>query len=190
MNLDWDRKATWWGLTALLVVLGVAWIALTRVPAEAIAARNDHPPMPLTGFAAPDFTLETLEGETLTLSDLRGEVVLLNFWATWCPPCRAEMGAIQQVYEQYRDHDFVVLAANLQESEAQVTAFAAESGLTFPILMDRAGQVFALYQVKALPSTFFIDRAGVIREVAVGGPLPRAFIESQVAPLSAEGGGE
>jgi len=190
MNLDSNSKTTWRALMALLLVLGVAWIALNRVPAQVAAARDPRPPLPRTGFTAPDFALETLDGQTLTLSDLRGQLVLVNFWATWCPSCRAEMPAIQQVYEQYRDQGFMVLAVNMQESNTQVTAFAGQSGLAFPILMDTSGRVFDLYRVNALPSTFFVDGAGVIREVIVGGPMARAFVESRVTSLLAEAGGE
>lgn len=190
MKLNWNRKTTWLGLMALLLATGTVWIALSKVPAEMVAVRAGNSPLPRKGFAAPDFALETLDGQTVTLSDLQGQAVLVNFWASWCLPCREEMPAIQQVYEQYHDQGFVVLAVNLQEQDAQVAAFADQLGLTFPILMDRDGSVFDRYQVSALPSTFFVDQAGVIQDVAVGGPLSRAFIESQVAPLLVQGGSE
>lgn len=188
--MNWDSKTTWRGLMALLLALGVAWIAISRVPAEAASARSDRAPLPQTGFAAPDFTLETLNGQTVSLLSLRGQAVLINFWATWCPPCRAEMPAIQQVYDRYRDRGFTVLAVNLQESDAQVAAFAEQLGLTFPIPMDRSGSVFAQYRVRALPSTFFIDKRGIIQNVTVGGPMAEAFIESHVADLLAGDGGK
>lgn len=167
---------------ALLLMAGLGWITLSRVPAGA-AAHSQRPPSPQVGFAAPDFSLETLDGETMSLSDLRGQAVLVNFWATWCPPCRQEMPAIQQLYEQYRDQDFTVLAVDLQESEAQVVAFTGQMGLTFPILIDPGGQVFSQYGVRALPSTFFVDPNGVIQEIALGGPLAPAYLESQVVSL-------
>ena len=188
--MKWNSKTTWRGLIVLLLVLGVAWIAVSRVPDEEAQARVDRPPAPQAGFAAPDFSLETRDGETVSLSELRGQVVLVNFWATWCPPCRAEMPAIQQVYDQYSDQGFTVLAVDVSEGDAQVTAFADERGLTFPILMDRDGAVSIRYQVRAMPSTFFIDQAGVIQEVTLGGPMSEAFIESQVTGLLAEGGSE
>lgn len=175
---------------ALLLTLGVAWIALSRAPEQVAAALNGRPSLPQTGFTAPDFTLEMLGGGAVSLSELRGQPVLINFWATWCPPCRAEMPAIQRVYERYRDQGFTVLAVDLQESEAQVAAFAGEMELTFPILMDRDGSVFARYRVMGLPSTFFVDQAGIIQEVTVGGPMTEAFIESQVTGLLTAGGGE
>jgi len=188
--MNWNSKTTWHGLMALLLALGVAWIALSRVPADAISARTDRPPAPQVGFAAPDFALETLDGQTIRLSDLRGQAVLINFWATWCPPCRAEMPAIQQVYDRYRDRGFTVLAVNLQEGDPQVASFAARLDLTLPILMDRSGDVFARYRGRALPSTFFVDRAGIIQNVTVGGPMAQAFLESQVTDLLVKGGGE
>jgi peroxiredoxin len=186
--MNWDRKIAWRGLMALLLVLGILWIALSRVPGEDALARTDRPPAPQAGFAAPDFTLETRNGETISLSALRGQVVLVNFWATWCPPCRAEMPAIQHVYERYQDQGFTVLAVDVGEADAQVAAFADEQGLTFPILLDRDTSVSHRYQVRAMPSTFFIDRSGVVHEVTLGGPMTEAFIESQVTGLLAEGG--
>jgi peroxiredoxin len=174
----------------LLLVLGIAWIALSRAPGDEVLARNRRPPSPQAGFAAPNFTLQTQDDETVSLTDLRGQVVLVNFWATWCPPCRAEMPAIQHVYEQHKDQGFTVLAVDVQEGDAQVTAFADEQGLTFPILIDRDGSVAARYQVRAMPSTFFVDQAGVIREVTLGGPMTEAFIESQVTSLLAADGAE
>jgi peroxiredoxin len=188
--MNWESRTAWRMLMGALLVLGIGWTAASRVTGEQVAARSERSPSPQAGFAAPDFTLETLDGKTVSLSDLRGQAVLINFWATWCPPCRAEMPAIQQVYEQYRDQGFTVLAVDLQEGDAQVAAFVEELGLTFPILMDREGTVAGRYQVKALPSTFFVDREGVIQEVTLGGPMTAAFIESQVSSLLATEEGE
>lgn len=187
ININWDNKPTWYGLMALLLALGLAWIALSRVPAEA-AARSQRPSSPQVDAIAPDFSLKTLAGGTLRLSDLRGQAVVINFWATWCPPCRAEMPAIQRVYAKYRGQNFTVLAVDLQESEAQVADFIGQMGLTFPILIDQEGTVFARYRVNGLPSTFFVDRQGVIRNIAIGGPMAEAFIDSQVADLLAQSG--
>ncbi len=188
--MNWESKNTWRGLMTLLLALGMAWIALSRAPEQVAVAKVGPPPSPQTGFTAPDFTLDILGGGTVSLSDLRGQAVLVNFWATWCPPCRAEMPAIQRVYDRYRDQGFTVLAVDLQESDAQVAAFAEDMGLTFPILMDRDGSVFARYRVMALPSTFFVDRDGIIRELTVGGPMTEAFIESQVTSLLATSKGD
>ncbi len=160
-----------------------------RRPGGATGERIPH------GFAerrllAPDWALESLDGDRLTLSGLRGQVVVLNFWATWCPPCRNEMPAIEEVYRTYRDQGLAVMAINVQEAEQQTRAFVDEMGLTFPVLPDRDGSVSTIYRVTSLPTTFVIDRAGTIREIAVGGPLSRAYIASTVAPLLAEEGDE
>jgi peroxiredoxin len=186
MALDWNSRTTWQVLVGLLLALGAVWIALSREPTNVAAIVDDPPALPQKGFAAPDFELETLSGRTIALSELRGQVVLINFWATWCPPCRAEMPAIQQVYEQYRDQGFEVLAVNLQEQDAQMSAFVEERGLTFPILPDRDGSVSLVYRVTSIPTTFFVDRSGIIQEIIVGGPLARALIESKVTALLAQ----
>ena len=95
------------------------------------------------------------------LHSLRGQAALINLWATWCPPCRAEMPAIQQVYERFRDQGFVVLAVNQQEDAARVVAYMNEQRLTFPALLDSDALVGAAYQVRVLPSSFFLDRRGL-----------------------------
>ncbi|MBM3123173.1 MAG: TlpA family protein disulfide reductase, partial [Chloroflexi bacterium] len=124
------------------------------------------------------------------LSDLRGQVVVLNVWATWCPPCRAEMPALQALHEQRGDDGVVVLGVNstIQDSEQAVRDFATEYALTFPIGLDRDGQATRLYQVRALPSTYFIDRQGIIRRVVVGGPLDPSVLETTVLEMLEEGG--
>ena len=188
--LDWSKRRTWHWAMALLALLGVAWTALSRV--DRAAPDRGTPPevLPRKGYLAPDWVLESLSGERFTLSGLSGQVVVLNFWATWCPPCRSEMPAIEQVYRTHRDQGLTVIAVNVQEAQEQTQAFVEEMGLTFPVLADRDGSVSTRYRVTSLPTTFIIDRAGVIREVAVGGPLSRAYIASAVAPLLAREEGE
>ncbi len=191
-DLDQSSKTRWLWLMIMLTILGAGWIVLSRdlfQPAR-VDGRPEAAALPRKGYAAPDFTLQTLDGRSMTLSDLRGRAVLINFWATWCPPCRLEMPAIQQVHNQYRDQGFEILAVNLQEQNAQVSAFAEEMDLTFPILFDRDGSVTNTYLVRSLPTTFFVDRSGVIQEIIVGGPMPYALIESTIAPLLAQEGGE
>jgi peroxiredoxin len=141
--------------------------------------------MPQVGFQAPDFELENSTGETIRLSELRGRPVLVNVWASWCPPCRAEMPAMQTVYQQYQDQGFIVLAVNATDQDDRQDAldFAQEWQLSFPILFDTQGQVSRQYQVRSLPTSFFIDPQGVIREVVVGGPMAEALLRIRVEQL-------
>jgi peroxiredoxin len=176
-----------WGAVMLLAVaVSVFWIWLSFVPAS--ATTGGLIPSPREGFLAPDFTLDTLDGSQITLSDLRGKVVVVNLWTSWCPPCRAEMPAIENVYQANKEQGLEVLAVNstFQDSEANAAAFVQEMGLTFPILLDRDGGVSNRYQLRALPTTYFIDRQGVIRSVVPGGPMSESLIQSKVADLLAE----
>lgn len=112
--------------------------------------------------AAPDFTLRDLNGNSVSLSNFRGNVVFLNFWATWCPPCRSEMPSMDRLYGQLRGRGFVVLAVDKQENRRQVEKFMKHYGLSFPALLDTDGKVSSLYGIRGLPSTFIIDSGGKI----------------------------
>jgi len=116
---------------------------------------------------APDFTLQTLEGRTVTLSALRGQVVFLNFWATWCPPCREEMPSIERLYRALRDQGLVVLAVDVDESPERVAKFVKDFRLGFPVLLDAGSHVFSSYGAPGLPTTILIDRQGRV----IGGAL-------------------
>lgn len=121
-----------------------------------------------TGQTAPDFEVATLEGETVKLSDFRGEPVIINFWATWCPPCRAEMPDFQELYET---EDVEILAVNLTESEQSeqgIEDFIDELGLTFPIPMDVESDVSEMYEVQAYPTSYIVDSEGKVQFVARG----------------------
>lgn len=122
------------------------------------------------GNIAPDFELETLDGEAVKLSDYRGEKVLLNFWATWCPPCRAEMPDMQKVHEENRD-DGVILAVNVRETEqsdTNVKNFIDEYGISFEVLSDADTVVSNIYNAHQLPTSYFIDSEGRIDNLAIG----------------------
>lgn len=125
-------------------------------------------PGPAEGSLAPDFALQDLQGNTIQLSQLRGQVVLINFWATWCGPCRLEMPVIQDRFERYKDQGFTVLAVNFDEPEDLVKAFGEELSLTFPLLLDPGGEVQQLYRVRGYPTTVMVDRDGMIRAVHIG----------------------
>ena len=119
------------------------------------------------GNKAPDIELANLEGDTVRLSDLNGEPVLINFWATWCTPCVAEMPTIQKYYEE-TGKAFNVLAVNADEPEIEVQRFVDELGLTFDVLLDPGGETQDLYQLRGYPSTFILDNRGIIRALHVG----------------------
>ena len=166
-------------LFSAIIVLGAAWTLMSADKAG--VSRAGKIPAPQEGFLAPDFTLERLDGEEIRLSDLRGKVVLLNFWATWCPPCRSEMPAFQEAYADYEEEGFVILAVNAtrQDTPEKVVAFIAEYGLSFPVVLDEKGEVNQLYLVQSLPTSFFIDEEGIIQEVVIGG-IAEAMVRSRV----------
>lgn len=135
------------------------------------------------GNTAPDFTLETLSGEQATLSDYRGKKVMLNFWATWCPPCRAEMPAMQNFYT---DNDVEVLAVNLIDTETDkqdVVDFVDSFGLTFSILLDEGNQVALNYAIRPIPTTYMIDTNGVIQKKSFG-PMNQEQMEQALASMN------
>jgi cytochrome c biogenesis protein CcmG/thiol:disulfide interchange protein DsbE len=143
---------------------------------------------PQAGFLAPVFTLTDLTGQEVHLSDYRGQVVLLNFWASWCPPCRAEMPAIQQVYQNYQDQGLVVLAidAAYQDLPDNMQTFLGSFTHSFSILRDESGKVNHSYAISSLPTTFFIGRDGTIRDLVVGGPMTLAGLSKRVESLLRE----
>jgi peroxiredoxin len=183
-------RSRWNTLLLATLLLGGLYIAATRVgpePPVALSGPREAAatPAPRVGHPAPDFTLARLDGAQVRLADLRGQVVLINVWATWCPPCRAEMPMIQEAYERYGERGFAVLAVNAREDAATVAAYMHDGGLSFPALLDSDGAVGAAYQASIMPSSFFVDRTGVIRAVYKG-PLSRGVIAGTVEQLLAE----
>ncbi len=182
-------RGWWWRWPGwLLVLAALVWTTARRTdPAVLVQGR---PPAPQVGFQAPDFTLTTLDGQTLTLSELRGRPVILNFWASWCPPCKAEMPAMQRVYEDYQAQGLHIVAVNSTTTDPlpNVQAFVDQYGLTFPIPLDQEGRVFAAYRVYSLPTTFFIDAQGVIQDIVIGGPMAEALLRGRAEALLTSGG--
>jgi len=111
---------------------------------------------------APDFELELFTGEEMRLSDLKGKVVVLNFWASWCPPCRREMPGFEKTWREYEERGVVFVGVAVQDYEPDSRAFAEEVGITYPIGMDRDGRIFDKYRPTAMPTTFMINRDGIV----------------------------
>ena len=132
--------------------------------------------------SAPDFTLENMDGDKLSLSDFHGQVVMLNFWATWCPPCRREIPSMESIYQDLGKDGFVVLAVNEFEDPDHVFAYTGQLSVdpTFPVLFDRDSTVSQLYGVKGLPTTVLIDKQGKMVYRAVGG---RDFDHAEVRDI-------
>jgi peroxiredoxin len=124
--------------------------------------------LPLMGAIAPDFALINFKGDSVSLSQFRGRPVVINFWATWCMPCRKEMPAFQRAFEAYQEDGLIILAVNFEEESNLVRPFVEEFGLTYEILYDTNAKVSQTYQVTGLPRTIFVDRQGVIQHIRIG----------------------
>jgi peroxiredoxin len=138
---------------------------------------------------APDFTLKDTKGKQFSLKDYRGKVVMLNFWATWCPPCRREMPSMERLHQKLKGKNFVVLALNQREGDDQIFIFTGEIGmdLTIPILFDKDSSVSSAYGIPGLPTTFLIDKKGNMRFRAVGGrDFDHPEVEKQIQQLMQE----
>ena len=132
------------------------------------------------GFPAPNFTFPDLNGQQVSLSDLRGKVVLVNIWATWCPPCRQEMPSIQKLYERFKGENFEILAVSIDSTGREVVApFMRTMNLTFPALLDPGENIRPLYGVTGVPESFIIDKEGIVVEKIIG-PIdwatPKVFL--------------
>ena len=167
-------RTRWNILIVVLLIAGLAWIWVNRLPAGDASAAGALPPAPAVGHPAPDFTLTTAAGETFKLSELRGTPVVLNFWATWCPPCRAELPELQAASQRLAGQ-VAIVGVNQAETPAEVQAFAEKLGLSFTIPLDQSADVSRLYRVRSLPTTFFIDRSGIIRQMQIG-PVTEATL--------------
>lgn len=143
------------------------------------------PAEPVPGAPAPDFMLKTLDGNELNLSQFQGQPVMINFWASWCPPCRLEMPELVLAYEIHQPEGFTILAINLtiQDSIPDVKAFVDEFNMTFPVLLDETGEVtMVLYRLRGLPTSVFIGRDGQIKRVHIGA-MTAEQIEAFIAEI-------
>jgi peroxiredoxin len=137
-------------------------LAFTAFAATSLASSG------LTGQSAPDFALKSSSGENLRLSEFRGDVVMVNFWATWCGPCRQEMPLLDELYARYGRVGFSLLGVNIDDNQSKAMTMISELGVDFPVLFDSSKEVSKLYDVDAMPVTVLIDREGTVRFVHQG----------------------
>ncbi|MFW5996115.1 MAG: TlpA family protein disulfide reductase [Halanaerobiaceae bacterium] len=157
MKKKWATVITMFVILTLTISTG-----LTQTRAE----EEDIPVGTETGEQAPNFTLENLEGEEVSLDDYRGEKIFLNFWATWCPPCKSEMPDIQKLHED--NENITILTINLQENKNQAETYLQQNDLSFPVLLDTEGEAGNKYLVRSIPTTYIIDKEGIIKDQHIG----------------------
>ncbi len=166
-----------------LVSIGIMFFLLLNNTA---ASTQDFSTVPAkVDFAAPELTLEDLSGESVSLKDHLGNVVLVNLWATWCPPCREEMPTLQSFYEKYKANGFVLVAINQEETADVVEPFVKEFGLTFPVWLDIDYLAQREFNTMNLPSSYVIDRNGRVRLMWIGG-ISKKNLEKYVPDLIEE----
>ena len=173
-----QRLQTAVGAVVVLVIVAIALVVILSSGGGAGAVGE----ISQSADGSWEFVLSDLDGNAVHLSDYRGKVVLLNLWATWCPPCAREMPGLQSFYSAYHDEGFELLAINDRESAAQIRAFADSLGVTFPILMDQTGNVIRAFRIEGLPTSILLDQDG--REVARWSGMVRpSMLEERVLPL-------
>lgn len=169
-------KRYWMRLILLLIMIGLIGFALYQV------IETGKPNRPQVGDLAPDFQLTTLAGEQVSLKQLRGKAVVLNFWGSWCEPCRTEMPALNEIHRRYQTEGITVIGINIAETDVAAMQFVKQYQLAFPIWMDRDREVVNLYQIGSIPSTYFIDPEGRIAYVKEG-PLLLSELEKIILSL-------
>jgi thiol-disulfide isomerase/thioredoxin len=166
------------------LILGVGLGALVLLSSGSFTTGRPAQQPPTIGEPARDFELQRLDGGTQKLSDLKGKAVLLNFWATWCPPCKEEMPLLEQLGKKYSEK-LVILGINDQEGDDLVKEYTRSNQIHFPILMDRTGNISDLYLVRNYPTSFFIDADGVLRAQHLG-ILQEKFLDPYLKAIGIE----
>ncbi len=176
-------------MTVALLCAALALSACSGLSLGALnppAAGSGRPTTVKIGDLAPDINLTSLTGDSIILSQMQGKAVLVNFWATWCGPCREEFPALVRAYKKFQDQGLVVLGVNTQDenSDDGVRTFMRNSLVNFPIVRDIGDRLSRAYRINGLPTSVFIDRKGVVRDIVVGGPMTDDFIEKQFGKIN------
>ena len=166
--------------TGLIVGVGLI-LAAVVLSVVLLSDRGSSAPVRV-GAAMPDFTLNGVTGEAVHLADYKGQVVLVNAWATWCPPCKAEMPTLDDFYRSHHAQGFQLLAINSGDSQAEVASFIAQTQYTFPVLLDSGENVLNRLGVRGLPTSFVVGRDGLVKVIHIGEFLPQD-LQAEVAPL-------
>ncbi len=174
------------------VIVGLVWYfdrpdAATSQAITLTASASG--PAPRVGREAPDFEVKGLDGQTYRLSDFRGRPVWINFWATWCPPCRAENPDIQEVYEANADKGLVILALSIGESTETVRGYVQRTKLTYTVGLDQTTEIAARYRIVGIPTHYFVDKDGIIRDWRIGSMSKKTMekkVDAIIAPAAAE----
>ena len=170
-------------LTAILVIIFVLGLITTGCQSKG-DLNGGLGEAPQIGKPAPDFQFSNPDGQSVSLSDFRGKPVLINFWQIRCPDCRSEMPYIQQVYDEWSDKGLVILAINMGESSSKVSEFMKSYNLSFPVLLDKGGNVAQKYNIRGrIPVTFFIDEDGIIKRMKIGAFISAAEIENSLSEI-------
>ncbi len=168
------RRWVGWALIVVLAGAVVIW------GAAQVAARTAPPRI---GGPAPDFALESTEGQEVSLAAQRGKPTVVVFVASWCEVCREEMPTMVETFRAHEEHSIVFLGVDAYEEDDVAQQFKEEFQIPFPLLVDANGEVTEQYRVNGTPTTFFIDSNGILRDVVVGGPLDRAYLDNEIAAL-------
>ena len=150
-------------LIAALLVSGLSFFYLQNTATKVAAEVGTE-----IGMEAPGFSLVNMNNQEVSLSDYQGKKVFLNFWASWCPPCRKEMPDMQKLHEEYGSEEVAILAVNVGESKSTAANFMMQNGLSFPVLLDNSKDTARNYLVRGIPSSYFLDQNGIIEEKVVG----------------------
>ena len=165
--------------TALLAAVVAAVLAVVTLLATGLSRDSSVAASPLIGRAAPDFTLAQLDGPPLTLSQLRGQVVIVNFWASWCKECHTEQSALNETWQQFRDSEVVVVGVNFQDTRDDARSYVRTGGISYPVVEDADSRTALAYGLRGIPETFIIDRSGRIVDRVIG-PVEAAKLASQI----------
>jgi thiol-disulfide isomerase/thioredoxin len=166
-------------LSAALLLILVSLLLITGCANETTTATRG----PYVGNLAPEFNFVNFEGNYISLDSFRGKPVLLNFWATWCGPCRIEMPYLQRIYDEWTDKGLVLLTVNIGESVTVAKNFMQENGFTMPVLLDSSRVTLNSYQITGIPTTYFIDKDGIIQERRVGSFPNKETIEQSLTKI-------